>query len=110
MEIMREIKKGEGRIGVIFREARIGEDIIIFLEGGEKPHLGSVVLAEPGRDAVKINRGKHKEWIVAEPIAKSLSEIREKPVLCIAGIHSDNATGEEINEIIENCKKIEEEL
>ena len=108
------ISAGLGKYRVWLKETTHGDDIVLFLGGGEKPHLGSVVLSEPGKKPVVINRKikniTHKDWIVAKPIASKVSKKRNKPVVCIAGIHIDNATKEDIEKLKENCRKLEEKI
>jgi len=101
------IEAGNGKYRVWLKETEHGEDIILFMGGGEKTHIGSVVICEPGKKPITNNLGTHKDWIVAEPIAKKMCEVRGKTVVCIAGIHVDKATDEDIEKLKENCMKIE---
>lgn len=101
---------GRGKYKVWLKKLEHGEDVVLILGGGEKPHIGSVVLCEPGKKPITLNRKGHFDWMVAKPIAKRVCKKRGKPVVCIAGIHVDNATKEEIGLLKENCKKIENRL
>ena len=104
------ISAGKGKYKVWLKEEKHGEDIILFLGGGEKPHIGSVILSEPGKRTRVITRKRHLDWIVGKPIAEKVCKKKKKPVLCIAGVHVDNASKEEIELLKENCKKLEEKL
>ncbi len=104
------ISEGKGKYKVWLKELKQGKDIILLLGGGERPHIGSVVLCEPGKKPRTLNRKWHFDWMVAKPIAKRICKKRGKPVVCIAGIHIDNATKEEIELLKENCKKIEKKI
>ena len=104
------ISAGSGRHGVWLREMRHGDDIVLFLGGGERPHLGSVVLCEPGKKPRIINRKGHFDWMVAKPIASIVCMKRKRPVVCIAGIHVDDAKKEDIEILKKNCKLLEDKL
>lgn len=101
---------GRGKYRVWLKEIKQGEDVILLLGGGERTHIGSVVLCEPGKEPKIINRKGHFDWMVAKPIARKFADKKKRPVVCIAGIHVHNATNEEIKLIKENCKKIERKL
>jgi hypothetical protein len=101
---------GSGKYKVWLKETKHGKDLILFLGGGERTHIGSVVLCEPGKEAKTINRKGHFDWMVAKPIAKKIANKKKKPVVCIAGIHVNNATKDEIKLLKENCKKIENKI
>ncbi len=104
------ISAGSGKHRVWLKEARHGDDIVLFLGGGERPHIGSVVLCEPGKKPRIINRKGHFDWMVAKPIASIVCRERKRPVVCIAGIHVDDAKKEDIDLLKKNCRKLEEKL
>lgn len=102
---------GTGRHIVFLEEKEIGDEIVLFLYGGEKPHAGVIVVAEPGKDTKVFKTDEHhKDDVVAVPIAEKKCSTSGKKVVCLAGIHIDNATTEDINTIIQNCKDIEKEV
>jgi hypothetical protein len=100
-------KAGKGKYRVWLKETKHGKDVVLFLGGGEKTHVGSVVVCEPGNKARVLNNKGHYDWVVAKPIAEKKCRKANKTVVCIAGIHVDNATKEDIKLLKENCKKIE---
>jgi hypothetical protein len=104
------ISAGSGKFRVWLRETRHGDDVVLFLGGGEKPHVGSVIICEPGKKARVVNRKGHFDWMVAKPMAEKLCRKTKKPVVCIAGVHVDNATREDIGLLKRNCREIEEKL
>ncbi len=104
------LSAGKGMYRVWLKELKQGPDIVLLLGGGEKPHIGSVVLCEPGKKARVLNRKGHFDWMVAKPIAKKMARKRKRPVVCIAGVHVDNATKKEIKLLKENCRNIEEKI
>ncbi|WP_337998921.1 hypothetical protein [Desulforamulus reducens] len=89
------------------------EGLVCQLYGGEKYHVGAVVLSIPRpslQDSVQISSNSsvlpllgHKDDEIAKPLAESLAIYFKEPVVMVAGIHIDHATKEEINNIIKNC-------
>jgi hypothetical protein len=104
------LSAGKGKYRVWLKEIGQGEDIILVLGGGEKTHIGSVVLCEPGKKPVTLNRKGHFDWMVAKPVAEKFSKKTGRPVVCVAGIHVNNATKKEIGILKGNCKKIENKI
>ncbi len=101
---------GKGKYKVWLKEIGHGDDLVLLLGGGERPHIGSVLVCEPGKKARIINRKGHFDWIVAKPIAERKCRKLKRTVVCIAGIHVDNATREEIGIMKRNCRKIERKI
>jgi hypothetical protein len=84
-------------------EARVeemGEDLVVAVGGGERPHVGCVVLAQPLPSKVP-GRGRsascsvltippHKEEPLARGIAVKLAETLGRVTVVTAGVHDDN--------------------
>lgn len=100
------ITAGEGKYKVFLEEKKIGDDIICVLSGGEKSHIGGIVVCEPRKDPQIIRLENHYDYVVLEPIAKTACEKYKTTVVAVGGIHIDNASKQEIEIIIENCKEI----
>ena len=104
-------ESGTGRHKVFLEERELGDEVLLLLYGGDRPHAGDIVLAEPGKETKVFKTDSyHKDEIVAVPIAEKRRDSTGKKVVCIAGIHVDNATDEDINKIIQNCKQLEGEV
>lgn len=100
------ITSGEGRYKVWLKEERIGDDRVYILGGGEKPHIGGVVVVEPGKEAVTVRLGTHYDYIVLEPIAEEACKKYNMTAVAVGGIHIDNASKEEIDTIVNNCREL----
>lgn len=100
------ITVGKGKTKVWLKKEEIEGDLIIMIGGGEKPHIGAVVLCVPKEKCQILKYGKHKDHIVLEPIAEKACENYKKVVVAVGGIHINNATDKEIKEIIKNCKDL----
>lgn len=92
----------------------VGEDIFILIQGGDKPHIGSVVLAIPRKslsDENKIsctssilNVTGHKDEIICRSVAESFCKKYNAVTVCTGGFHVDNLTAAQIQEVIDACK------
>ena len=100
------ITSGEGKYKVFLDKKDIGEDILYILGGGEKTHIGGLVICESGKESQVIRLEGHYDDIVLKPIAETACNKYKKKVIAIGGVHIDNATKEEINKIVENCKEL----
>jgi hypothetical protein len=100
------ITSGEGKYKVRLKKEQIGEDILFILGGGEKSHIGGVVICEPGKKAQAIRLEGHFDDIVLKPIAQTACKKYKTKVVAIGGVHVNNATKEEINLLVKNCKNL----
>ena len=92
----------------------IGEDVLVAIWGGERPHIGAVAIAQP-RPSLKdpeVTSAStsvfcfvgHKEDELAKAAAEILSATLNTPVVVAAGIHWDNLDEEAILRIIKNSE------
>jgi hypothetical protein len=79
-----------------FRE--VGEDLVIAVGGGERPHVGCVVLAVPGGargrrgfsvSSSVLNIPPHKEEPIARSVAESVCSRVGRVTVVTAGVHED---------------------
>lgn len=106
----------EHRIGSLdLSVSELGDHLMVCVSGGDAPHIGSVVLAEPrpslsgeGRSATSsvLNRLGHKDELVARSLAENLSAKLDTVVCCVCGIHKDAPTPEDL----EACETLGTEL
>jgi hypothetical protein len=92
----------------------IGEDLLVAIWGGERPHIGAVAVAQPrpslkDPDATSASTSVfcfvgHKEDELAKASAEILSATLNTPVVVAAGIHWDNLDEEAIERIIKNSE------
>lgn len=100
---------GDGRLKVFLEANAIGEDWVVRIGGGEKPHIGAVAIALPRPSLQNPYRSSsstsvftvpgHKEDELTKRAAAQLAAQLNKIVVVTAGLHSDNATPEEIAEL-----------
>ncbi len=104
------ISVGEGRYRVRLKSYEIGNDRLIIITGGEEEHIGSATLIEEKGDLQTMIKKGHKDHIVSEKMANIIYDTIEKDLLVICGIHIDDASAEEIDNLIRNAKECVEQF
>lgn len=97
---------------------RLGTDYNIVVQGGGKPHVGSVVLAVPrpslrcdGSISVTssvLNVTGHKDEAVCRYLAEHTARKKNAVAVCAGGFHIDGITEEQIQEVLDAVKVIGE--
>lgn len=92
----------------------IGNDLLVAIWGGEKPHIGAVSVAQPrpslkDPDAMSATASVfcfvgHKEDELAKAASEILAAALNTHVVVTAGIHWDNITKEGIQKVIDNSE------
>jgi len=94
----------------------IGEDLLVYIWGGQRPHIGAAAMAQPRpslADAAKISATAsvftylgHKEDELAKWAAETLAAALETKVVVTAGIHWDNLDREAIETVSANSREL----
>jgi len=117
---------GDGIFKVAAEVKIIGDDLMICVWGGTKPHIGSISVSVP-RPGLKnntsisstssiINLVGHKDEVVARKFSEQFAAKYNKNAIATAGIHIDDITDNQIKIIMQNItdlcldiiKKLEE--
>ncbi len=95
---------------------RVGDDVLVRIWGGEKPHIGAVAAALPRPSLADASRTSattsvlafpgHKEDLVARDAAKRLASALGNTVVVTAGIHWDDLSAEGIEAVQSHCGEI----
>ena len=98
----------------------MGEDLVVAVGGGQRPHVGCVVLAQPlpskgpGREwsasCSVLTIAPHKEEPIARGIAVKLAEILGRVTVVTAGVHDDNLDADGIACYLRLGEELGEEL
>jgi hypothetical protein len=104
------ITSGKGKYKVWLKRDKIGEDLVFFLGGGERSHIGGVVICELGKTVQAIRLTGHYDDIVLKPIADIACKKYKTKVVAIGGVHIDHATKQEIDLLVKNCMKLVERI
>lgn len=98
------LTSGEGKYKVWLKQEKIGDNLLFILGGGQKSHIGGVVICEPGKAAHAIRLEGHFDDIVLKPIAETACKKYNTKVVAVGGVHVDNASKQEIDLLVENCR------
>ena len=60
----------------------------------------------PGEEARVVKLEGHYDHIVLEPLAKEACERYNRTVVAVGGVHVDNASKEEIDILVKNCREL----
>ena len=100
------ITSGKGKYKVFLKEIKNGDDLIFILGGGKRSHIGGVVICEPGKKSQVIRLKGHFDDIVLKPIAEAACKKYNTKVVAVGGVHVDNASQEEIDLLVKNCREL----
>lgn len=106
------ISTREGFYDLEARVQLIGEDILIAVWGGDRPHIGAVAAAQTQPSIVNPARTSatasvlcfpgHREDRLAKPMAEKIARVAEKHVVVTAGAHWDEINREGIEKVLKN--------
>ena len=107
---------GDGIFKVIAEVKIIGEDLMISVWGGTKPHIGSISVSVPrpglqdnttmSATSSIINLIGHKDEVVARKFSEQLAAKFNRNAIATAGIHIDDITENQINIIMQNIRDL----
>lgn len=94
----------------------IGQDFLIAVWGGERPHIGAVAVAQP-RPSLRDERVTsatasvfcflgHKEDVIAKDAAEKVASALNANVTVTAGIHWDDMDDPAIGLVVENSRDL----
>lgn len=102
---MIQLQRQSGDITIYGTVVWMGDDLCVCVYGGDKPHIGAVSLTGAGMcNTCVLNR--HKEQLITEPMAQSLSEALDVTVAVVCGIHFYHFTTELGDTVLTLCKQL----
>ena len=94
----------------------IGNDLLVAIWGGDKPHIGAVTVAQPRpslKDSSVLSATAsvfcyvgHKDDVIAKESAEKLSAALNRNVTVTVGIHWDNIDEAGIKTVVENSQEL----
>ena len=87
----------------------MGKDYALSVYGGERPHIGSVVMAiaRPsltgegvGVTSSVLNRMGHKDEVIARLFAEAVAKEANCTAVCTCGIHVDDISPEQMEAVL----------
>jgi hypothetical protein len=100
------ITSGEGKYKVFLEKKKLDCNIVYILGGGERSHIGGIVICEPGKEPNSIRLEGHYDDVVLKPIAEEACEKYQTTIVAVGGVHVDNASKQEIDILVKNCKEL----
>lgn len=76
------------------------------LYGGDKPHIGAVGIVDPDGKVTVTQFEGHKEGVLCQQWCEALANAGLCPAVVSAGVHYDNASKEEILQIVRLCGEL----
>ena len=108
------IKTQTGAFDIEAGVVRIGDDLLVAIWGGDKPHIGAVAAALPraslkdpaqvSATASVISFPAHKEHELARRSSEKISAALNTAVVVTAGIHWDELSNEGITAVMKNSE------
>lgn len=113
-QIYESVEDGRYTIEAVLIDTQDG--IMLYIGGGDKPHIGAVAISEPRpsmRDRCKvscttsvINRLSHMDDIIVVPIAEAVCRKANSITVASGGVHIDNADEADIKRLVENMEQL----
>lgn len=96
---------GKGRHRVWAEAISAGEDLVIFIGGGERPHVGSLSLASAGGAPLSASIPGHKDYLVSSRAARRVEQETGRTCVVVAGLHVEGASESDIELLLDNAEK-----
>lgn len=104
------IKKSLSFGELTLKITEVGEDLHLLLTGGEKPHVGCIVLAVPrpsltGSGEISVtssvlNLTGHKDETICRYLAEEMAKRKNVVTVCTGGVHVEHITKEQIGQVL----------
>ena len=110
------VESGKGKYRLTALVVPAGEDLVVCITGGDKPHVGAVAVAHcaPGvnrQDRLDVSASVitlpgHKEDEIARMVAMKLAKAFCVNVAVAAGMHWDGISKQGIAAVVENSRRL----
>ena len=114
------VEVAEGRLKIHGLVQEIGQDILVSIWGGTRPHIGAIGIAVP-RPSLKDPKKRsatssnftfvgHKEDALVKEISEKLAAQLERNVVVTAGVHWEDITSREIRSVESLLRKMSTQI
>lgn len=107
---MIKIEKCYNNINIKLQAIYANNDLCVLITGGDEPHIGSVSVYSKDEGVQTISLISHKDYIIGELFINSIKDIFLGNISVSCGIHIDNITIKQIQEVYKICEGIFEEF
>jgi hypothetical protein len=115
-----KISEREDKYEIFAHVEVLGDDLLVVLWGGTKPHIGAIGMAQPRpslKDSKRISATSsaftflgHKEDVVAKAMSEELARELNRKVVVVAGMHWEGLRDEGIEEVIGICQRLKHRI
>lgn len=99
------VEFGEGRHKVWLDLISAGDDLVVYIGGGDKPHLGAMSIYTDSGSPFTLSLIKHKDYLISHKAAKIIFKETGRKTVVIVGIHIENASKEDIDRLVKNAEE-----
>ena len=101
---------GDGKYRVWADIVDAGNDLIVYIGGGEKPHIGGASFILGTGEPFSLSSIGHKDYLISSSASKKISAATGRNCLVVVGIHIDSALKEEIACMVANSERCVDKL
>lgn len=111
-------RAGTGVLTLELTMVLVGRDVLLYLQGGEQPHLGSVVQAVPrpsltgdgsnGVTSSVLNLTGHKDEYLCRQAAELVCRATGRVTVCTGGFHVDGLTAAQADAVCTMARQLAE--
>lgn len=106
---MIKIERYYKNINIKLEAIFVGDDLCAVVTGGDKPHVGAISVYSKEEGIKTISLKNHKDYIIGEIFINSIKDSFNGNISVSCGIHIDNISKEQIEDVYECCNKIFQE-
>jgi hypothetical protein len=116
MQTVFDIETDEASYNLKSHVLRIGDDVLVAIYGGDRPHIGAASMSQPRQSLEDPSRTSatastfcypdHKEDVLTKEVSKVLSSALGVHVVVVAGVHYDDIDQDGIGQIIQNSRTL----
>lgn len=103
-------EKIHGRIHVKLDAFFMGEDLLVMITGGDRPHLGTITAGARLEPIQTIQLQTHKEFYITEEVSVFLRKQFSGNFAICSGVHVDDIQKDEINLLTDLCVDLGKDL
>lgn len=117
---MQEVSVGTGPYAVKASVQLLGEDVLIAVWGGTRPHIGSLAVSTPDKErdpedgrssqVLQFSFPGHRDDVVARRVSERVAAALQRTVTVSAGIHIPDITPAGIDAVLANTDLLIEEI
>lgn len=104
------IEKKYKNITIRLEALYAGDDLCVLITGGDKSHIGAVSIYSKNDGVKTISLKHHKDYIIGEIFINEIKDISRGSISVSCGIHIDNITKSQIEDIYKLCNMVFEEF